>query len=77
MELREAGLMTTEQDQPHLILLPGDPPLYQCSECGVPFFLKQGETSTVLADRFIKQVRVGLGSKHEFPIGVRIALPDR
>lgn len=57
-ELREAGLLKAEhEDEPYLILLPGDTPQYECSECCHLFLLEQWQTTADLADEFIKHLR--------------------
>ena len=72
-ELREAGLIKEDQDEPHLILLPGRSPQYECSECSHLFLLEQWQTTSDLADEFIEHLCVRHRSHDKFPIGVRIA----
>ena len=73
-ELQEAGLIKEEQDEPHLILLPGSTPPYECSECSHLFLLSQWQTTADLADEFIEHLRVRHRSHYRFPIGVRITI---
>ena len=75
-ELREAGLIKKERDEPHLILLPGNTHQYECSECSQLFLLEQWQTTAVLADEFSEHLRVRHRSHYRFPIGVRVTLAN-
>jgi hypothetical protein len=60
--------------EPHLILLPGNPQTFECSECSQLFLTEPGYTTVDLTDDFIEHLRVRHPSHYKFPMGIEIKL---
>lgn len=60
---------------PYLILLPGDPRAFECSECSQIFLPESGETTANLAEDFINHTRVRHPSRYVSPNAVRVVAP--
>ena len=60
--------------EPHLILLPGNPQSWECSECSQLFLPYDGLTTISLADDFIEHIRVRHREHYHFPMSVSVKL---
>jgi hypothetical protein len=60
-------------DEPHLILLPGNPQTFECSECAQLFMPGPAHTRNRIADDFLDHMRER-HTDYEPPFAVKIEL---
>jgi hypothetical protein len=65
------------EDEPHLILLPGSPPSFECSECHQLFLLEPNQNSDHLADDFLEHLRNRHPSLTPATAGFRVRLANQ